>query len=256
MTLRLRSILAAAAATLLVAAAPAGFYARQAQPIWNRIAGAPTGLRLEAPDRQTHVLARYTETEKTDGEVTLRVRGKLGSGTVSLGAGVNSELLWAPDSRAFAVTTSDGGAIGLYRAIVVGTGRNGLQVTDLSPLIRSAFGHPVKCGWPEDPNVAVVQWQGGSQKVILAAEIMLHSNCDSFGTFKAYEVDWRARRITRTFDQIDAKRLFGRSMGIELRNAPNECIRSPRRCWVSTNHEPDPSAKRSESKGTRRRTRQ
>ncbi len=84
--------------------------------------------------------------------------------------------------------------------------------------------------------------------MILVAEIMLHSNCDSFGTFKAYEVDWRARRITRTFDQIEAKRLFGRSMGIELRNAPNECIRSPRRCWVSTNHEPDPSAKPSEIK--------
>lgn len=255
MTLRLRSILAAAAATLLVAAAPAGFYARQAQPIWNRIAGAPTGLRLEAPDRQTQVLARYTETEKTDGEVTLRVRGKLGSGTVPLGPGVGSELLWAPNSRAFAVTTSDGGANGLYRAIVVAPGRGGLKVTDLSPLIRSAFGHPVKCGWPEYPNVAIVQWRDGSQKVIVAAEIIAHSNCDSFGTFKAYEVDWRARRITRTFDQIEAKRLFGRSMGIELRNAPNECIRSPRRCWVSTNHEPDPSAKPSESKATRRRTR-
>ncbi len=255
MPLHLRSILAAAAAILLVAAAPAGFYARQAQPIWHRIAGVPAGLQLEAPDRQTHVLARYEETEKTDGEVTLRVRGKLGSGTVSLGAGVNSELLWAPDSGAFAVTTSDGGAIGLYRAIVVGTGRNGLQVTDLSPLIRSAFGRPVKCGWPEDPNVAIVQWRDGSQKVIVAAEIIAHSNCDSFGTFKAYEVDWRARRITRTFDQIEAKRLFGRSMGIELRNAPNECIRSPRRCWVSTNHEPDPSAKPSGSKVTPRRTR-
>ncbi|MET4898808.1 hypothetical protein RN629_16960 [Sphingomonadaceae bacterium jetA1] len=252
MTLRLRSILAAAAATLLVAAAPAGFYARQAQPIWDRIAGAPTGLRLEAPDRQTHVVARYTETEKTDGEVTLRVRGKLGSGTVSLGPGVGSELLWAPNSRAFAVTTSDGGANGLYRTIVVAAGGGGLQVTDLSPLIRSAFGHPVKCGWPEDPNVAIVQWRDGSQKVIVAAEIIAHSNCDSFGTFKAYEVDWRAGRITRTFDQIEAKRLFGRSMGIELRNAPNECIRSPRRCWVSTNHEPDPSAKPSEITATRR----
>ena len=95
----------------------------------------------------------------------------------------------------------------------------------------------MKCGWPEYPNVAIVKWVRRSARVIVAAQIIAHSNCDSFGTFRAYDVDWRAMRIVRQFNQIEAKRLVGGSMGVELHTASDDCIRRPRRCWVSSNHE-------------------
>jgi len=237
----LRSVLLIGMIPLIGNGSADGFYARAAQPIWERIAGAINRppLRVKSPDGATTVSVRYVE-RKGEPAVTLQVAGRMGSGHVGIGPGVGSELLWAPDSRAFAVTTSDQGANGHFRTVVFARGVRGLQVRDLSPLIVRAFGHPVKCGWPEEPNVAVLKWWDGSSRLIVVGEIVAHSNCDSFGTFRAYEVDWRSMRIVRSYDQLAAKKLFGAAMGIELRNAPDRCIRQPRSCWVSTNH-PDPA---------------
>jgi hypothetical protein len=228
---------AAALASETTAEQP-GFYARAAVPIWDKIAGAPPSesLDLVSPDGKTSVAAHYDE----DKGVTLQISGRLGVHEVDLGPGVGSELLWSPNSDAFAVTTSDDGANGNYRTIVVSSEARGFVVKDLTPLVEAAFGHPVKCGSPEDPNVGAFRWTGPDE-IVAAAEIVSHSNCDSFGTFRAYAIDLRAMRVVKTFDQIEAKRRFSSSLGAELRSAPDECVRSPRRCWVSTNHPRAPS---------------
>ena len=211
-----------------------GTYSRQAVSIWGRFASPSLApFTLTAPDGQSSIRASYTDTD--DGFVTLDVHGRVGHGVVNIGPGVGSEVLWGPGSRAFAVTTSDGGANGLFRTIIIAHDTVGIVVRDITPLIRSAFGHPFKCDYPEYPNVGAVKWLG-AERLIVAAEIVAHSNCDSFGTFRAYEVDWREMRVVKVFDQITAKRLFGWALGIELRAAPDKCIRTPRQCWVSTNH--------------------
>jgi hypothetical protein len=233
----LRSIPLVGMLLLVGNASTEGFYARAAEPIWQRIAGAINRppLTLQSPDKATTVSVRYIE-RNDEHAVTLEVAGHIGSRRVGIGPGVGSELLWAPDSRAFAVTTSDQGASGHFRTMVFARGAKGLLVRDLSSLIVRTFGHPVKCGWPEEPNVAALKWLAGSSRLIVVGEIVPHSVCDSFGTFRAYEVDWRSMRIVRSYDQLAAKRLFGAAMGSELRDAPDKCIRRPRSCWVSTNH--------------------
>jgi hypothetical protein len=70
----------------------------------------------------------------------------------------------------------------------------------------------------------------------VAAEVVNHSNCDSFGTFKAYEVDPAAMTVVRALNQFEAKRDLKPLLGKELRLAPDECIRKPESCYVSTNH--------------------
>jgi hypothetical protein len=70
----------------------------------------------------------------------------------------------------------------------------------------------------------------------VAAEIMHHSNCDSFGTFKAYVVDLSGPRIVSTYDQLETKRLYRRDLGEELLQAKDNCIRDPKSCWVGANH--------------------
>jgi hypothetical protein len=122
------------------------------------------------------------------------------------------------------------------RAMVIARGWRRLIVKDLSPLARRAFRQPVKCGWSEYPNVAAIRWLDNSAKPIVAAEIVHHSNCDSFGPFRAYEIDWRSMKILASFGQLEAKRRFHEALGFELRDAPDKCIRSPKKCWVSTNH--------------------
>lgn len=214
-------------------AEPSGLYARDASPIWEKIAGAPSATKLElvSPDGKSRVSA-HTDPDKG---VVLQVSGRIGATEVDVGAGVGSEILWSPNSEAFAITTSDDGATGHYRTIVVSSRLKELKTKDLSPLIEKLFGHPVKCGWAEYPNVGAIHWIG-STKLVVVAEIVAHSNCDSFGTFRGYEIDLPTMHVERTFDQNTAKRTFWRSLGMELRNAPDECERSPRRCWVATNH--------------------
>lgn len=231
--LRIAAATAIAALAAGAKAEPGGFYAQDASVIWDKIAGAPSSkvIELISPDGESRVAA-HTDPDKG---VALDISGRMGSHHVDIGAGVGSELLWSPDSKTFAVTTSDDGANGHYRTIVVGSGADGLIVRDLSPLIEKAFGHPVKCGWPELPNVGAVRWNTPATLVVVA-EIVAHSNCDSFGTFRAYIVDWRHMRIVSSFDQIAAKQSFWPSLGAELRSSPDECLRSPQACWVSTNH--------------------
>jgi hypothetical protein len=149
---------------------------------------------------------------------------------------LNSEIIWSPDSKAFAVTGSEGGANGQYQTAVFYASEAGIQKVSLTLLIERAFGHPVKCGWSESPNVAAIKWANGSSQLIVAAEIISHSNCDSFGTFKAYQIDVPAMRVVRIYNQIQAKELFGADLGVELAQSEDNCIRKPSSCYVSTNH--------------------
>jgi hypothetical protein len=167
-----------------------------------------------------------TEVKVREKEITLASR---------INFGLNAEVLWNVTSTAFTVTGSSEGASGQYHTDAFVLESNRLVHIPLTRLIESAFGHPVKCGWPEAPNVAAIKWLNDST-VLVAAEIIAHSNCDSFGTFKAFSVDVRSRRVIRTYDQLAVKRLYGPDLGVELRNANDECIRHPSACFVSTNH--------------------
>lgn len=150
--------------------------------------------------------------------------------------GLNTEILWSPDSHAFALTGSSEGANGSYLTQVIRINERGMNVLQLTPLIREVFGHPVKCGWREPPNVAALSWSVPSKELIVVAEIMHHSNCDSFGTFVAYAVNLNGPRVAKTYDQLEAKRLFSEELGPELRQADDGCIRNPPACYVHENH--------------------
>lgn len=213
-----------------------GFYSKTATPIWDTIAGSPRPIVISSPDHLSRVTASYIEDSQGNEHVDLEVTGKVGALSANIGPGVGSELLWAADSKAFFVTTSDEGANGAYRLIVVDIFDGKLQSRELTELIHRDFGHPFRCGWPEPPNVAGISWVGLNHHVWAVAEVINHSNCDSFGTFKAYEVDPAAMKIERSLNQLEAKQQLAALLGNELQGSPDECIRNPASCFVSTNH--------------------
>jgi len=94
----------------------------------------------------------------------------------------------------------------------------------------------VKCGWSELPNVVAVKWLKGATTLLVAAQIIAHSNCDSFGTFTGFVVDAENLRVVKRYNQLEVKRLYGSGLGPELRDADDGCIRSPKSCFVATNH--------------------
>jgi hypothetical protein len=216
------------------ASQPVGTYAADAVKIWDAFPSTGSSLTLESPDRASTVTAAKTDAEgKSD--VILTVSGRIGSLTVDLGRGVGSELVWRRDSRAFFVTTSDFGRNGPYRVLVVEPMGDALQSVDLSPLLRTTFGHPVLCSAVEGPNLGGVGWTAHGD-VLAAAEVINHHNCDSAGTFTLYEVNPTRQTVLRQYSQIEAKRRFGPLLGRELLASHDSCILNAASCHLGANH--------------------
>lgn len=193
-----------------------------------------SGRAAISPDGRAKVRIKRDADDVYAAEVV--AEGQQGTSIVKIGFGLDTEVLWSPDSRAFTVTGSEEGANGLYVTSVFYLLHGRLKQVELTPLITQAFGHPVKCGWLEPPNVAAVRWIVPSKKLLVAAEIIHHSNCDSFGTFMAYAIDLSGPRIVKAYGQLEAKRLFGSDLGPELLQADDNCIRNPPACFVPFNH--------------------
>lgn len=212
-------------------------HAQEAVPISMFAKQASLGTRVASPDGRGEVSLRLIEPrgeEPFRTALKIRARNKTFEGKVNFG--LDSEVLWSPDSKAFAITGSSDGANGLYWTTVFLVEANRLVEIPLTEKIWQAFGHPVKCGWAESPNVGAVTWIRPSARLLVAAEIIHHSNCDSFGTFTAYEIDVPSKRIIKTYNQLATKTLFKEDLGEELASAPDDCVRSPQSCYVSANN--------------------
>lgn len=144
---------------------------------------------------------------------------------------------WAPDSRAVFVTYSTGGAVGQFQTRVYRFTDSAMVMVDPTSAVREDFlaTYP-RCGSPEEPNFAAVAWLGDSTRLLIAAQVLPHTNCDSMGTFALYEVAVPTGAIAKKYGQLEAKKRFWEELGDELRNANDDCIRDPRSCWVPILH--------------------
>ncbi len=241
-TIPLMRLASVALLTVLIADAAApqprptgGMFSRLATPVgdlmWSE--NGTKQVRIPSPNRSHTLVA---EALGYSGVQLILRRGGTTIWKEKVRPGVGIEVNWSPDSRAFFATTSDAGRKGWYGTVVYLIEDDNVRKVNLSPAILSAFGHPVKCGWEEPPNVAGVRWVVPSKSLFVAAEIIHHSNCDSYGTFRAYEVSLPDGRITKSYGQIEAKRLFRGDLGWELVDAPDQCIKQPKSCWVPANH--------------------
>lgn len=193
------------------------------------------GKSAPSPDGKKVVSLRVLDDNAEDFPSLVIVKTPHGQLTSKIAFGLNGQVLWNTDSSGFAVTGSSGGANGQYQSSAFSLQNGRLVQIPLTRLIEKAFGQPMKCGWPETPNVAAVKWLD-QKRLLLAAEIINHSNCDCFGTFKGYVVDVINRSVVRVYDQLEAKRQFHADVGPWLRDANDEWARNPKSCYMPSNH--------------------
>lgn len=203
------------------------FFATHAVYVYNR--GAAT-----SPDRGSVVTVRQVGKETPDTELTVRTKETTLRASVRFG--LNAQVLWSEDSKAFAITGSAEGANGQYQTDVFYVDSDRLRRLPLTFLLENAFGHPVRCGWPESPNVLAVRWMESSKKLLLATQIIHHSNCDSDGTFAGFAVDLKEQRVVRRYDQLAMKRNFATDLGPWLRDSNDSCTQRPPSCYIPANH--------------------
>lgn len=195
----------------------------------------PAGFAFESPDRKRRIGARPVP----DGEVTLyTVTDDDGRERIIDTAAWNCpEIGWSPASDRFFITYSDGGLVGNYQVSAYRIVAGRWEQLDVSGNVQREFlrGYP-KCSDPETPNLFGVAWSGDGQRLLVAAQVLNHSNCDDMGTFRLYEVAVPGGAILRRYSQLEAKAVFYGLLGPDLRAADDACLTHPGSCHVPMLH--------------------
>jgi len=190
---------------------------------------APRRFTIISPDTQNSIIVHDSGEGQSPGFEAFMT---LGEKRLPLFDGqVDPEVLWSPDSKAFAETYSDGGAVGQFHVLIYYIGHRGLRTVEPTARVTQDFlSHPHYCYWDEDPNIGAVAWLQNSSRLLVAAEFPPHSNCEEMGMFRAYEITVPSGQIIKSYDQLTAKRLFWPHLGDELRAADDECVKKPKSC--------------------------
>jgi hypothetical protein len=158
------------------------------------------------------------------------------------GTYVEAEVAWSPDSKAFFVTYSDGGAIGTFHVLVYRVDNNGVHKSE--PISNRAKLFRPDCVTGDYPNVGAIQWGEDSSTLIIAVEVPPHSGCVDMGTFKAFEISLADGKHVKEYGQLEAKIVFAKTLGVELQNADDDCINKPKSCDPGADLPPDKNKKR------------
>lgn len=141
------------------------------------------------------------------------------------------EFLWAPDSSALAVTYRDGGDAGDSHMGVYRFGPDAKDPIDVTAAAEADFlAHHPRCPAKPEPNLAAVAWLEGANRLLVAAQVPRHSDCDDRGTFALYEVSVPDGKVLAKYGQLEAKQRFGDKLGPALRRADDRCITEPGSC--------------------------
>lgn len=206
-----------------------GSYSRDAISVCSLPQSAPP-VRIPSPDRKNMIVASPDHDSQVR-RTTLTVKAFNRKFQAGFTWSADCEVAWSPDSRAFFATYSIGGAVGDFVTQVFFIRPTGLDtINPTKAVVKNFMSRPRYCYWDEGPNLGSISWLGDSSHLLLAAEVLPHSNCQEMGTFRAYEVAIPGGQIIRTYDQLSAKKLFWQHLGDDLRNADDECLKKPKYC--------------------------
>ncbi|GLQ98137.1 hypothetical protein GCM10007863_25570 [Dyella mobilis] len=177
------------------------------------IADAPAGTRVSTVRSPSHTLAlKVTD----DALAVIDASGKAASKPLEIED--LAEVNWAPDSREFAVTQSDGGWVGTWTVTAYAVTPDGLHSYELSKLVAAKF-QARKGGCAEIPNVGAGGWLGPGRLLVIA-EAPPHSSCSDMGSIRGYEVAVEHAQILDEYDAPALKSRFGRLLGRRFGSSP------------------------------------
>jgi hypothetical protein len=201
---------------------PHTLYSRDAATL-DSAPGHP--VRVTSPDGNKTLVVKAVSDKEDPGGSHIDYRVISGRETLTANLpGFNGEVAWAPDSKAFAVTQTEGGGGLGSRVYVFYVEEGSLRKIDVSRPIEKDFGSPVKCDVEVPPNTGFVSWQTDSSTLLVAAEVAPVSVCSCSGTYRVYEMNLPSAAIARTYSQTEAKKQFWNLLGCELRGADDSCV--------------------------------
>jgi hypothetical protein len=212
-----------------------GTFSASAQNVCE-VSSSASGDEIWSPNHLRKIVTRPS----ADGAATLFAVDEDGREfAIETAAWSCPEIGWSPTSTLFFATYSDGGAVGTYHVSAYRISAGRMEKIDLSGAVRRDFQrHYPKCDSPEEPNIAGVAWSVDSTKLLVAAQVLPHSNCDNMGTFNLYTVAVPNGKIIDRIPQLAAKTSLYDLLGQKLRTADDGCFSNVGSCWIPARHEP------------------
>lgn len=211
-----------------------GAFSAVAQNACRGVKTAPADSKTRSPDGKNAIVVRSTE-----GDAQTFAVDKAGKQfTVPAGGWPCPEIGWSSASDRFFLNYSDGGNVGTFHVGVYHLANGKLEGILLTQAVNHDFleRYP-KCFSPETPNIVGIAWSKDAARLLLAAQVLPHTNCDNMGTFMMYEVAVPSGAIIRRFSQAEAKTSFRKLLGSELQAADDGCFSKPGSCFIPMLHE-------------------
>jgi hypothetical protein len=169
----------------------------------------PQQIRIDAPDKRTVAVL--------DGLKLLVLRdGKKLPGIEDEGVVGPAELAWAPDSKGFFITWSDGGWVGTWRTDVYLIEKERVRRVDVTQEVKRESKKNYKGIKPEALNIAAVKWLKGSRNLVLVGEVPPSSFYPEMGKVIGYIVSVPSGKIVEQFGERRLKAVWGRYLGPRL----------------------------------------
>lgn len=198
-------------ATACSANAGASEPVRKCTGAWSakgKYAYEPPG-RIEAPNRKHAIIVADPGLSLVDDR---------GSAEAAIERHLNlTEILWAPDSRRFALTESEGGLVGTWHLYVYRIdSANRLTHLDLTEAIQLETRDFAKCfEGPESRNVGAASWLNRNELLVIA-EVPPHSSCRNMGAITGFRVSANSGRVLERLPVKQLRKRYGNLLGCRL----------------------------------------
>jgi hypothetical protein len=203
------------AVVIVLAAMTAGLFARPAvaeEGQWSRLAVAVPSQRnfvIPSPDRK--------KTIRIEGfDLTVAEGGLPVPGGVNISILKPAEIAWAPDSKAFTVTSSDGGADGTWEVVVFLLEYERFTYYDPGKEAVLLFKQQYPCLDQLEPNVGAVRWLKESKHLLLALEMPPAAACADRKAVRGYAVEANTGKVLKEYERRKLIDEWGEYLGKRL----------------------------------------
>jgi hypothetical protein len=126
-----------------------------------------------------------------------------------------TEVVWAANSRQFAVNASEGGAVGTWWVFTSSSLPNKADSSPLVHVLRARL-PPPKCHPAEDYNVAAIGWLNGGRELLAVAEAPPHSSCQDMSRLTGFIVSMPAMKIKAVLTEANLRKRYASMLGCRL----------------------------------------
>lgn len=183
---------------------------------WSRFAqSVPSGrfFSVPSPDRTKTIVISNRELTVLEGRQPVE-------GAEGLGILLPAEVGWAPDGKAFFITSSDGGPAGTWDVSVFLLEHDRFRFEVVTEAAAELFLKEHPCAASLVPHVGLLKFTKDSKQALLAVEAPSGSDCPEQDAIRGYLVEVPSGNVLREMDLQRLVQEWGETLGSRFERVP------------------------------------